>query len=101
MTLTELSPLAWVLLATGAMVVGFAKTATMRAQNRVPLGEAGYMAKRLDYLDYVAAAPQPPLVERKCGGTGGNRLRLWCRVCGSNGWRGAVRRAGRLRVPRL
>jgi regulator of RNase E activity RraA len=42
-----------------APMVGFAKTVTMRAQDRVPLGEAGYMAKRLDYLDYVAAAPQP------------------------------------------
>ncbi|HTS41369.1 MAG TPA: RraA family protein [Xanthobacteraceae bacterium] len=40
-------------------MVGFAKTVTMRAQDKVPLGEAGYMAKRLDYLDYVAAAPQP------------------------------------------
>jgi regulator of RNase E activity RraA len=43
-------------------MVGFAKTATMRAQDRVPLGESGYMAKRLDYLDYVAAAPQPSIV---------------------------------------
>ena len=25
----------------------------------VPLGQAGYMQKRLDYLDYVASAPQP------------------------------------------
>jgi regulator of RNase E activity RraA len=40
-------------------MVGFAKTVTMRAQDRVPLGEASYAAKRLDYLDYVAAAPQP------------------------------------------
>ena len=40
-------------------MVGFAKTVTMRAQDRVPLGEAGYMSKRLDYLDYVAAEPQP------------------------------------------
>ena len=40
-------------------MVGFAKTVTMRAQDRVPLGEAGYMSKRLDYLDYVAGAPQP------------------------------------------
>jgi len=40
-------------------MVGFAKTVTMRAQDKVPLGEAGYMAKRLDYLDYVAASPQP------------------------------------------
>jgi regulator of RNase E activity RraA len=40
-------------------MVGFAKTVTMRAQDRVPLSEASYAAKRLDYLDYVAAAPQP------------------------------------------
>jgi regulator of RNase E activity RraA len=43
-------------------MVGFAKTATMRAQDRVPLGESGYMSKRLDYLDYIAAAPQPGIV---------------------------------------
>jgi len=43
-------------------MVGFAKTATMRAQDRVPLGEAGYMNKRLDYLDYIAADPQPGIV---------------------------------------
>jgi regulator of RNase E activity RraA len=42
-------------------MVGFAKTVTMRAQDKVPLVEAGYMAKRLDYLDYVAAAPQPSI----------------------------------------
>ena len=40
-------------------IVGFAKTVTMRAQDPVPLGQAGYMQKRLDYLDYVAADPQP------------------------------------------
>jgi regulator of RNase E activity RraA len=43
-------------------MVGFAKTVTMRAQDRVPLGEAGYMNKRLDYLDYIAAAPLPGIV---------------------------------------
>jgi regulator of RNase E activity RraA len=43
-------------------MVGFAKTATMRAQDPVPLREAGYMSKRLDYLDYVAADPQPSIV---------------------------------------
>jgi regulator of RNase E activity RraA len=43
-------------------MVGFAKTVTMRAQDKVPLGEAGYMNKRLDYLDYIAAAPQPSVV---------------------------------------
>ena len=42
-------------------MVGFAKTVTMRAQDRVPLGEAGYMNKRLDYLDYIAADPQPSI----------------------------------------
>src|SRR5918992_2056641 len=40
-------------------MVGFAKTVTMRAQDPVPLGQAGYMQKRLDYPDYVAADPQP------------------------------------------
>jgi regulator of RNase E activity RraA len=42
-------------------MVGFAKTVTMRAQDRVPLGEAGYMSKRLDYLDYIATEPQPSI----------------------------------------
>ena len=42
-------------------MVGFAKTVTMRAQDRVPLGEAGYMNKRLDYLDYVATGPRPSI----------------------------------------
>ncbi|MCC6778467.1 MAG: RraA family protein [Hyphomicrobiales bacterium] len=40
-------------------MVGFAKTVTFKAKDKVPLGEVGYMQKRLDYLDYVAAAPQP------------------------------------------
>ena len=43
-------------------MVGFAKTVTIRARDKVPLGEAGYMQKRLDYLDYVAAAPRPSVV---------------------------------------
>jgi regulator of RNase E activity RraA len=43
-------------------IVGFAKTVTFKARERVPLGEAGYMQKRLDYLDYVAAAPQPSIM---------------------------------------
>ncbi len=42
-------------------MVGFAKTVTMRAQDRVALGEAGYMNKRFDYLDYVSSAPQPSI----------------------------------------
>ena len=43
-------------------MVGFAKTVTIRTRDKVPLGEASYMAKRLDYLDYVAAAPVPSVV---------------------------------------
>jgi regulator of RNase E activity RraA len=43
-------------------MVGFAKTVTIRAKDAVPLGQAGYMQKRLDYLDYVAASPRPSIV---------------------------------------
>jgi regulator of RNase E activity RraA len=43
-------------------MVGFAKTVTFRAKDKVPLGEAGYMQKRLDYLDYVAVLPQPAVM---------------------------------------
>jgi regulator of RNase E activity RraA len=43
-------------------MVGFAKTVTSRAKDAVPLGQAGYMQKRLDYLDYVAANPRPSIV---------------------------------------
>ena len=43
-------------------MVGFAKTVTIRTRDKVPLSEASYMAKRLDYLDYVAAAPAPSIV---------------------------------------
>jgi len=43
-------------------MVGYAKTVTFKAKDKVPLGEAGYMQKRLDYLDYVASAPQPAVM---------------------------------------
>jgi len=43
-------------------MVGFAKTVTIRAKDKVPLGEASYMSKHLDYLDYVAAEPRPSIV---------------------------------------
>ncbi len=43
-------------------IVGFAKTVTFKAKDKVPLGEAGYMQKRLDYLDYVASVPQPAIM---------------------------------------
>ena len=36
-------------------MVGFAKTVTCRSRDKVDLGD--YMQKRLDYFDYVAAAP--------------------------------------------
>src|SRR5438874_4923058 len=43
-------------------IVGFAKTVTFKAKDAVPLGEANYMQKRLDYLDYVAATPRPSVM---------------------------------------
>jgi regulator of RNase E activity RraA len=43
-------------------IVGFAKTVTFKARDSVPLGQAGYMQKRLDYLDYVASSPQPSIM---------------------------------------
>jgi len=43
-------------------MVGYAKTATIKTKDKVALGEGSYMAKRLDYLDYVAAAPAPSIV---------------------------------------
>jgi regulator of RNase E activity RraA len=43
-------------------MVGFAKTVTIKTRDKVALGEASYMAKRLDYLDYVAGAPAPSIV---------------------------------------
>jgi regulator of RNase E activity RraA len=41
-------------------MVGFAKTVTIRAKDKV--SGPSYMQKRLDYLDYVAAAPRPSVV---------------------------------------
>src|SRR5436853_7182070 len=43
-------------------IVGFAKTVTFKAKDALPLGQAGYMQKRLDYLDYVAAEPRPSVM---------------------------------------
>ena len=43
-------------------IVGFAKTVTFKARDAVPLGEANYMQKRLDYLDYVAGEPRPSIM---------------------------------------
>ena len=40
-------------------VVGYAKTATIRAKEPGPLSPADNMALRFDYFDYVAAGPSP------------------------------------------
>ena len=40
-------------------IVGFAKTVTAKAKNKVALGD--YMGKRLDYLDYIASEPRPSI----------------------------------------
>ncbi len=41
-------------------MVGFAKTATIRARD--PVSGPNYMQKRMEYLDYVAAEPRPSVV---------------------------------------
>ena len=41
-------------------MVGFAKTVTIRSRNAV--SGPSYMAKRMDYLDYVAAEPRPAVM---------------------------------------
>src|SRR4051794_26934122 len=43
-------------------MVGYAKTVTIRSKDVVKLGDGFYMQKRLEYLDYIAAAPQPGIV---------------------------------------
>jgi len=43
-------------------MVGFAKTVTIRSKDAFGMGDAGYMQRRLDYLDYVAAAPRPSIM---------------------------------------
>jgi regulator of RNase E activity RraA len=35
---------------------------TFKAKDPVPLGDGGYMQKRLDYLDYVAGSPRPSIM---------------------------------------
>jgi regulator of RNase E activity RraA len=43
-------------------MLAYAKTVTIRSKDGFGLGDAGYMNKRMDYLDYIAAAPQPSVV---------------------------------------
>jgi regulator of RNase E activity RraA len=40
-------------------MVGFAKTVTIRSKDEFGAGDQSYIAKRLDYLDYIAEEPQP------------------------------------------
>jgi len=40
-------------------IVGFAKTVTAKAKDKVSAGD--YMARRMDYLDYVASEPRPSI----------------------------------------
>jgi regulator of RNase E activity RraA len=44
------------------VMVGFAKTVTIKAKDAIAAGDASYMQKRLEYLDYVAAEPRPSIV---------------------------------------
>jgi regulator of RNase E activity RraA len=42
-------------------MIGFARTVTIRARDAIATGDASYMRRRLDYLDYVAAEPRPTI----------------------------------------
>jgi regulator of RNase E activity RraA len=44
------------------VMVGFAKTVTIKAKDAIAAGDASYMQKRLEYLDYVAAELRPSIV---------------------------------------
>src|SRR5258708_2987491 len=75
-----------------APIVGFAKTVTFKAKDAVALGDAGYMQRRLDYLDYVAASPRPSIMVMEdldaahvgSGGSWGGVL--WVGRGGGTGW---------------
>jgi len=43
-------------------MVGFARTVTIKAKDAFGMGDAGYIQRRLDYLDYVAAEPRPTVM---------------------------------------
>ena len=43
-------------------MVGFARTVTIKAKDAFAMGDASYMQRRLDYLDYVAAEPRPSIM---------------------------------------
>jgi regulator of RNase E activity RraA len=43
-------------------MVGFARTVTIKAKDAFGMGDASYIQRRLDYLDYVAAEPRPTIM---------------------------------------
>jgi regulator of RNase E activity RraA len=43
-------------------MVGFARTVTIKAKDAFGMGDASYIQRRLDYLDYVAAEPGPSVM---------------------------------------
>ena len=43
-------------------MVGFARTVTIKAKDAFGMGDASYIQRRLDYLDYVAAEPRPSIM---------------------------------------
>jgi regulator of RNase E activity RraA len=43
-------------------MVGFARTVTIKAKDAFGMGDASYIQRRLDYLDYVAAEPRPSVM---------------------------------------
>src|SRR5437868_1290171 len=43
-------------------MVGFAKTVSIKAKDAIAAGDASYIQRRLNYLDYVAADPRPSIV---------------------------------------
>lgn len=45
-----------------APMVAYARTVTIRTKDAFGLSDPGYMGKRMDYLDYVAAAPGPTVM---------------------------------------
>lgn len=42
-------------------IVGFAKTVKIKSKDAFSGGDSSYMAKRLDYLDYIASEPRPSI----------------------------------------
>jgi regulator of RNase E activity RraA len=45
-----------------APMLAYARTVTIRTKDAFALSDAGYMDKRMDYLDYVAAEPRPTVM---------------------------------------